>query len=125
MEKASIVLEHTPPLARRGGGGSNGKARLNRDSDLIVPIHQWLPAMPGFPKRGGDANKDGHCPKEAAGAPGQERAETEERLRKCCVRTVTQNISETPLRRRRGREERSEVGEGRGGRKKKPWSCGK
>ena len=27
----------------------------------------------------------------------QERAETEERLRKCCVRIVTENISESPL----------------------------
>lgn len=64
--------------------------------------------MPGFPNRGGDANKDRHCPKEAVSAPGQERAETEERLRKCCVRTVTQNISETPL--RRGRDQRWERG---------------
>lgn len=88
-----------------------GKARLNRDSDLIVLIHQWLPAILGFPKQGGDANKGGHCPKEAVSAPGQEQAETEERLRKCCVRTMTQNISETPVRTRRGREE--------GGKKKK------
>lgn len=106
-------------MEERGGG--DGKARLNRDSDLIILIHQWLPAMPGFPKRGGDANKDGHCPKEAVSAPGQERAETEERLRKCCVRIVTQNISETPLRRRRGeirsREER--------GKEKKLSSSGK
>lgn len=52
----------------------------------------------------GDAHKDGHCPRETVSAPGLERAETEERLRKCCVRTVTQNISETPLRMGRGRE---------------------
>lgn len=102
-----------------GGGSSSGKARLNRDSDLIVLIHQWLPAMPGFPKRGGDANKDGHCPKEAVSAPGQERAETEERLWKCCVRIVTQNISETPLRRRRGREGEIRGGRGERGKKKK------
>jgi len=39
-------------------------------------------------------------------ASGQERAETEERLRKCRVRIVTQNISQTPL---EEEEERSEV----------------
>lgn len=77
---------------------------LNRDSDLIVLIHQWLPAIQGFPKQVGDAHKDGHCPREAASAPGLERAESEERLRKCCVRIVTQNISETPVRMGRGGE---------------------
>lgn len=44
--------------------------------------------MPGFPNRVGDANKDGHCPKEAVRAPGQEEAgtegETEEVLRQDC-----------------------------------------
>lgn len=53
-----------------------------------LPSHQWLPAMPGFPNRVGDANKDGHCPKEAVRAPGQEQAgtegETEEVLRQDC-----------------------------------------
>ncbi len=99
---------------KKRGRRRGGKTRLNRDSDLIVLIHQWLRAIPGFPKRGGDANKDGHCPKEAVSAPGQERAETEERLRKCCVRIVTQNISDTEPRRRRGKETRG----GRGGRKR-------
>lgn len=47
------------------------------------------------------------------------RGRSELKLRKCCVRIVTQNISETPLRRRRGREERSEVGEEEGKKKKK------
>lgn len=50
---------------------------------------------------------------------GRSRLEPKERLRKCCVRTVTQNISETPL--RRGRD-RISGGGGSGGGKKE--CCG-
>lgn len=74
-------------------GGMSGKNKLKWDNDFIVLIHQWLPAMLGFPKWARDANKDGHCPKVAVTAPGHERAETAAKPRKCRVRIVTKDIT--------------------------------
>lgn len=75
------------PLFQNGvgwGQGGSGTGKLNKDNDLTVLILQWLPAMPVFPKRGGDTNKDGYCPKVAVRALGQERAETEETEEMLC-----------------------------------------
>lgn len=57
---------HTTPF--HGRRGSNGKAGLNRDGDLMVPEPPVVNSNAGIPET--NANKDGHCPKEAASAAG-------------------------------------------------------
>ena len=80
----------------------HGKGRLKRDSDLIVPEPPVVTSKAGIPetrryfKQGWALSKTGSQCFGAGAKPGRD-------WEKCCVRTVTENISETPLRRRRRR----------------------
>ena len=103
QKKASIVSYWTTPLLLESNREAEGKGRPFSTGDLIIMSCEWLPAMSGFPKYGGDANKDGHCPKRQQDGPeagtswnwgGTER--------KCCVRIVTSRITETSLRKGEG-----------------------
>lgn len=93
----------------------DAKPKLRRD--LIKLLHQWLPTTAGFPKRGLTQTRVGIV-QSSSGALGGFRSEPKlSRDRgKCCVRTMTDNISETPVRKRRqdgNWEENWQVGHGK------------
>lgn len=99
----------------------HGKGRLNRDSDLIIPEPPVVTSNAGIPetrryfKQGWALSKTGSQSFRAGAKPKRDGE-------KCCVSTVTQSISETPVKRRRRRRHRDKA---EGGPEEKLKSFGK